>query len=122
MNVREYRRAIKNGQFREIGNTKKTCNKICVRHHYTQTNTNNVNNKTCAILKTTGGKDVFMQKSQWTFHHGTKLVRFILQTIQSIAVKRGLFRSSCINDSYRTTNRSVSEGVYIKYSEVELYK
>jgi hypothetical protein len=102
----------------KLATRRKTCSNICVRHHYTQANTNNVNNKTYAILKTIGGKDVFMQKSQWTFHHGTKLVRFILQTIQSIAVKRGLFRSSCINDSYLTTNRSVSEGVYIKYSLV----
>ena len=28
---------------------------LCVGHHYTQTNTNNVN-KTCTILQTTGGK------------------------------------------------------------------
>ena len=39
---------------------------ICVGHHYTQTNTNNVN-KTCVLLQTTGGKDelniVFMRKS-----------------------------------------------------------
>ena len=31
-------------------------NTICVGHHYTQTNTNNVN-KTWALLQTTGGKD-----------------------------------------------------------------
>ena len=31
-------------------------NTICVGHHYTQANTNNVN-KTCALLQTTGGKD-----------------------------------------------------------------
>jgi hypothetical protein len=39
---------------------------LCIGHHYTQTNTNNVN-KTWALLQTTGGKDkpniVFMQKS-----------------------------------------------------------
>jgi hypothetical protein len=29
---------------------------ICVGHHYTKTNTNNVN-KTCALLQTTGVKD-----------------------------------------------------------------
>jgi len=34
----------------------KTHNTICVGHHYTQTNTNNVN-KTRALLQTTGGKD-----------------------------------------------------------------
>jgi hypothetical protein len=31
-------------------------NTICVWHHYTQTNTNNVN-KTWALLQTTGDKD-----------------------------------------------------------------
>jgi hypothetical protein len=31
-------------------------NTICVGHHYTQTNTNNVNKKQ-ALLQTTGGKD-----------------------------------------------------------------
>ena len=43
--------AIKNGQYRETGNTgytrrrktKQKHNTICVGHHYTQTNTNNVN-------------------------------------------------------------------------------
>ena len=34
-------------------------NTICVGHHYTQTNTNNVN-KTCALLQTTGGKNVII--------------------------------------------------------------
>ena len=46
--------AIKNGQSREIGNirytrqrqTKQKHNTICVGHHHTQTNTNNIN-KTC---------------------------------------------------------------------------
>ena len=42
--------AIKNGQPRETGNTGHTRqqnknNTICVGHHYTQTNTNNVNNE-----------------------------------------------------------------------------
>ena len=31
-------------------------NRICVGHHHTQTNTNNVN-KSSALLQTTGGKD-----------------------------------------------------------------
>ena len=31
-------------------------NTVCVGHHYTQTNTNNVN-KTRALLQITGGKD-----------------------------------------------------------------
>jgi hypothetical protein len=56
--------AIENGQSRETGNigytrrrqTKQKHNTICVRYHYTQTNTNNVN-KTWALLQTTGGKD-----------------------------------------------------------------
>ena len=43
-----------------------THNAICVRHHYTQTNTYNVN-MTWALLQTTGGKDEpkigFMPKS-----------------------------------------------------------
>jgi hypothetical protein len=46
--------------------TKQKHNTIYVGHHYTQTNTNNVN-KTCLLLQTTGGKDepniVFMRKS-----------------------------------------------------------
>ena len=74
MNVREYRRGIKNGQSRETGNlgytrwrkTKQKHSTIGVGHHYMQTNTNNVN-KTSALLQTTGGKDepniIFMQKS-----------------------------------------------------------
>jgi hypothetical protein len=52
--------AIKKGQFRETGNilyrrrrkTKQKHNTICVGHHYTQTNTNNVN-KTCTLLQAT---------------------------------------------------------------------
>ena len=34
-------------------------NTICGGHHYGQTNTHNVN-KTCALLQTTGGKDVII--------------------------------------------------------------
>ena len=52
--------ATKGTQDEEIHKT------ICVGHHYTPTNTNNVN-KTWALLQTTGGKDeqniAFMQKS-----------------------------------------------------------
>jgi len=56
--------AFANEQFREIGNightrrrkTNQKHNTICVGHHYTQTNTNDVNN-TRALLQTTGGKD-----------------------------------------------------------------
>ena len=48
---------------------------LCVGHHYTQTNTNNVN-KTRVLLQTTGGKDelniIFMWKSQQTSQHGTQ--------------------------------------------------
>ncbi len=46
--------------------TRQKQNTICVGHHYTQTNTNNVN-KTRVLLQTTGGKDesniVFMRNS-----------------------------------------------------------
>jgi len=56
--------AIKIWQSRETGNirytrrrkTKQEHNTVCVGHHHTQTNTNNVN-KTLAPLQTTGGKD-----------------------------------------------------------------
>jgi hypothetical protein len=56
--------AIKNEQSRETGNiwytrrrpTQQKHNTICVGHHYTQTNINNVN-KTWILLQTTGGKD-----------------------------------------------------------------
>ena len=49
-NVREYRRAIKSGKSRETGcigytrrrQTKQKHNPICVGHHYSQANTNNV--------------------------------------------------------------------------------
>ena len=34
--------------------TKQNHSTVCVGHHYTQTNTTNVN-KTCALLQTTGG-------------------------------------------------------------------
>ena len=43
--------AIKNGQSRETGNigyTRQSKNTICVGHHYTQTNTNNVSHPTYA--------------------------------------------------------------------------
>ena len=38
------------------GKTNQKHNTICVSHHYTQTNTNNVN-KTWALLQTAGGKE-----------------------------------------------------------------
>ena len=58
INVREHRRGNQNGQSRETGNTGHTRRRktklkhktICVGHHYSQTNTNNVN-KTCALLQ-----------------------------------------------------------------------
>jgi hypothetical protein len=44
-------------------------NTICIGHHYTQTNTNNIN-KALAILQTTSGKD----KPNIVYgHHSTKL-------------------------------------------------
>ena len=55
---------ITNGQYRETGNiwytrrrkTKQKHNTICVGHHYTKTNINNVRKDTI-LLQTTGGKD-----------------------------------------------------------------
>jgi len=78
INVRKYRRGNqkrtiqRNWQNRVHKATEKKSkhNTICVGHHYTQTNTTNVNktctlletnttnvNKTCTLLQTTGGKD-----------------------------------------------------------------
>ena len=67
INVREYRRAIKNGQSREIGNigytkrrkTKQKHNTICVGRNYTQTNTNNVN-RTRALIQTTRATCIYV--------------------------------------------------------------
>jgi hypothetical protein len=65
LNVREYRRdnqkrtIQRNWQHRVHNKKKKNKikhNTICVGHHYTQTNTNNVN-KTSALLQTIEGKD-----------------------------------------------------------------
>ena len=70
MNIREYRRAIKNGQSRKtwnIGYTRrrKTKQKQHVLDTTIRNNTNNVN-KSSALLQTTGDKDepniVFMRK------------------------------------------------------------
>jgi hypothetical protein len=61
INVSEYQATIKNCQSSETGNTgeekqtKNTHNAICIGHHYTQANINNVN-KTWALIQTTGGK------------------------------------------------------------------
>jgi len=75
--IKNKRQRITKGQSkmnRETGNigytirrrTKQKHNTICVGHHYTQINTNNVN-KTWALLQTTRGKDepniVCMRKS-----------------------------------------------------------
>ena len=55
---------IENGQYRENGNIEYT-RRQKQKHHYTPTNTNEVN-KTWALLQTTGGKDeqniIFMRK------------------------------------------------------------
>ena len=61
LNVREYQRAIQKWQSRETDNlgytrrskTKQKDNTMYVGHHYSQTNTINVN-KTCALQQTTG--------------------------------------------------------------------
>ena len=78
INVREYRRAIKNGQSIEFGiightrrrQTKQKHNTIFVGHHYAQTNTE-------VILQTTGGKDnrtsfVCGDRSR---HHNAELIK-----------------------------------------------
>ena len=62
--IQNFKGAIKNGQSRETGNTghtrwrktKQIQKTICVRHHYMQTNTNNVS-KRWTLPQTTGGKD-----------------------------------------------------------------
>jgi hypothetical protein len=51
INVREYRRGNQK-LATSRRKTKKKHNTICVGHHYTQTNTNNVN-KICTLLQTT---------------------------------------------------------------------
>ena len=69
INVREYQRGNHqrtiHRNLQQGTQDKEKQNTICVGHHYTQTNTNNVY-KTC-VLQTTGGKDepnfVFMWKS-----------------------------------------------------------
>jgi hypothetical protein len=62
-------------------------NRVCVAHHYTQTNTNNVN-KTWDLLQTTGGKNepniVFMRKSQRTSQHETQNVKTHNRTTQKL--------------------------------------
>jgi hypothetical protein len=78
------------GQFRETGKTghtrrrKKTQNH-CGGHHYTQTNTNNVNKKR-ALLQTTNGKYetiIFaMWKSWLTSQHWTQNVKTHNRTMQ----------------------------------------
>jgi len=66
LNVREYRRINQKWTIQRNWQhmvhktrrrkTKQKHNTICVGHHYTQTNTNNMN-KTLALLQITGGKD-----------------------------------------------------------------
>jgi hypothetical protein len=58
INVREYRRENQNGQSRER-QTELIYNTIFVGHHYTQTNTDNVN-KTRAPIQTTEGIIIIM--------------------------------------------------------------
>ena len=73
INLREQRRGDKNwtiqrNQQHRVHKTKKNIT-ICIGHHFTQRNTNNVN-KTCALLQTTEGKDepniALMRKSKRT--------------------------------------------------------
>ena len=82
-NVREYRRdnqkwrIQRNWQHRRRKKTHKH-NTICVVHHYTLTNTDNVNKKR-VLLQTTGGKDKpnidFIRKSKRTSKQGTPNVK-----------------------------------------------
>ena len=84
--------AINNGQSRDtgnIGNTRRRKAKqkhiICVRHHYIQTHTINVN-KTWALLQPEAKDEpdiVFMRKSQRT-QHGTQNVKTYNRTTQKI--------------------------------------
>ena len=64
---------INNGQSRETGNTRRTQTKqkhntICVGHHYTQANTNNVN-KTRDLLQTRTS----LLSGNRNGHHNTEL-------------------------------------------------
>jgi len=60
--------AIKNGQSKETGNkgytrqrkTKQKHNTICIGHHYTQTNTNNVNKTTYKQLEVKTNRTSFL--------------------------------------------------------------
>ena len=65
-NQRNWQHWVHKAQDEDIQKKTTTHNTICVGHHYTQTNTNNVN-KVCAFLQTTGDKDepniVIMRKS-----------------------------------------------------------
>ena len=66
--------------------TKQTHNKICVGHHYSQANTNNVD-KTWTLLQTTGGKDkpnivLCGNRNGWTSQHGTEIVKTHNRTTQ----------------------------------------
>ena len=65
-NQRNWQHWVHKTQDEDITKKTTTHKTICVGHHYTQTNTNNVN-KVCALLQTTGDKDepniVIMRKS-----------------------------------------------------------
>jgi hypothetical protein len=81
INVREYRRGNQNGQSRENENigytrrrkTKQKHNTICVGHHYTQTNTNNVNKVRVFI--------VFLNNKMWLCATGCQPVQTIVERI-----------------------------------------
>jgi hypothetical protein len=91
--AREYRRAIKDGQYRKTGKigytkrrkTKQRHHTIWVELHYTQINTNNLN-MTRTLPQTTGCKDepniAFMRKSQRTSQHGTQNIKTHNRTAQ----------------------------------------
>jgi len=74
--------------YKRRGQTKQKHNTICVVHHYTQRNTNNVN-KTW-VLQIAGGKDepniVFMRKSWRTSQHGTKKTRGSPESVAHLVI------------------------------------
>ena len=92
INVREYRRrGPEKGNPEKLATrrrkTKQHHSTICVGHHYTQTNTNNVN-KTYTHLQRTGSKEepnlVVKRKSQRTSQHGTWNVKAYNRTTQKL--------------------------------------
>ena len=107
INVREYRRRNqKREQSRETGNigclrtrkTKQIQNTICVEHHYTHTNTNNVN-KICVLLQTTGKHNATCDGHHST-HTNTNNVNKTCVLLQTT----GKHNTTCVGHHYTHTN------------------